>query len=145
MYRNDSILIVENSDEDYYAAARILAKFGPFPLKRCCRGTEVMEYLTDQQSTGQPSLIFLDLNLHGTRDGRSVLADLKADPRFRQIPVVIMTTSKNPSDVRHCFDHGAAGYLVKPVNLDKFVDSIECVVKYWFEIMTLPAKVEGAI
>jgi len=145
MYRNDPILIVEDSDEDYYAAARVLAKFGAFPLKRCCRGAEVMEQLTDKNGTGQPSLILLDLNLRGTKDGRSVLADLKADPRFRTIPVVIMTTSANPSDVRHCFDHGAAGYLVKPVNLDKFVDSIECVVKYWFEIMTLPAKVGGAI
>lgn len=140
MYRNDPILIIEDNDEDYYAAKRVLAKFGDFPIRRCCGGAEVIGALDEESSQRPPSLIFLDLNLRGKRDGRSVLTDLKADTRFRRIPVVIMTTSSNPSDVRHCFDYGAAGYLVKPVNLDKFVESIQCVLKYWFEIMTLPAK-----
>jgi len=138
------LLIVEDNDEDYYTVARVLGKFGSFPLRRCSKGTEVMERLTDKETAIQPSLIFLDLDLPGKKDGRSVLAQLKADARFRRIPVVIITTSASPSDVRNCFDHGAAGYMVKPVNLDKFVESIEGVVKYWFEIMTLPAKVEGA-
>jgi CheY-like chemotaxis protein len=144
MSRNDAILIVEDSDDDYYATARILGKCGRFSLKRCSQGTEVLEHLS-QDSSNRPSLILLDLNLPGKRDGRSVLTELKADARFRRIPVVIMTTSANPTDVRHCFDHGAAGYMVKPVNLDKFVESIEGMVKYWFEIMTLPAKVKGSI
>mgnify|MGYP001301578201 CR=1 FL=1 len=144
MHRNDPILIVEDNDEDYYATARVLAKFGSFPVSRCSRGAEVIDNLNADKSHRPPSLIFLDLNLIGKRDGRTVLTDLKADPRYRRIPVVVMTTSSNPSDVRHCFDHGAAGYMVKPVNLDKFVESIEGIIKYWFEIMTLPAKVEGA-
>jgi CheY-like chemotaxis protein len=53
-----------------------------------------------------------------------------------------MTTSAHPSDVHHCFEYGAAGYMLKPVNLDKYVNSVESILKYWFEIMTLPAKVE---
>jgi CheY-like chemotaxis protein len=81
MYRNSPILIVEDSDDDYYTAARVIGKFGAFPLRRCSRGNEVLEQLAEKDSTHKPMLIFLDLNLPGTRDGRTVLIDLKADAR----------------------------------------------------------------
>jgi CheY-like chemotaxis protein len=142
MNQNEPILIVEDSDEDFYATARVLGRFGSFPLQRCTQGTEVRPHLEKNSSTSAPRLILLDLNLPGKRDGRAVLADLKSDIHYRHIPVVIMTTSSNPRDVRECFDHGAAGYMVKPVNLDRFVESIEALVKYWFDVMTLPPRWE---
>jgi len=144
MFRSHPILIVEDSDDDYYATTRVLAKFGAFPVSRCIQATEVMQHLRQNKSPDRPSLIFLDLNLSGKGDGRSVLVELKADQQFRSIPVVIMTTSKNPLDISHCFNNGAAGYMVKHVNLDKFVESIEMVLKYWFQVMTLPSKAESA-
>jgi len=143
-----TILIVEDSDEDFYATERILKKFTVGLVERCSNATEVMPRLEERNTIGagvtsaEPSLILLDLNLPGKRDGRSILTDLKNDNRYRCIPVVIMTTSSNPSDVHHCFNHGAAGYIVKPVNFDKFVQSVECLVRYWFETVTLPSKVE---
>jgi len=143
MPHNHPILIVEDSDEDYYATERTLRKYVAFPLDRCSKGSDVMEYMTReamQHGAKPPSLILLDLNLPGKRDGRYVLAELKRDPRYRGIPVIVMTTSSNPDDVRKCFDLGAAGYIVKPVNLDRFVETIECLVQYWYETITLPMK-----
>jgi CheY-like chemotaxis protein len=148
VYRRCPILIVEDSDEDFYATARVLGKFVASPVERCSTGTDVLPHLarkTAQKATKvtpDPCLILLDLNLPGKRDGRSVLVDLKSDKRYRRIPVVIMTTSSNPTDVHQCFDRGAAGYIVKPVNLDKFVDSIECMVNYWFKTVKLPVQLE---
>lgn len=145
------ILVVEDSDEDFYTTTRVLRKFVAAPVERCSTGMEVMPRLKregDQRSTNQPSdpcLILLDLNLPGKCDGRSVLVDLKHDRRYRRIPVVIMTTSANPSDLHHCFDHGAAGYIVKPVNFDKFAESIECMVNYWFKAVKLPVTVNGEL
>jgi CheY-like chemotaxis protein len=147
MWRTEHpILVVEDSDEDFATTSRILKKFGSFVISRCAKGTEVMEKLSRQQpdrSAQIPQLILLDLNLPGKKGGGSVLVDLKANASHRRIPVVVMTTSENPHDVRHCFDHGAAGYMVKPVDLDKFTERIETLVKYWFEVTTLPAKVEA--
>lgn len=147
MYRKFPILVVEDSDEDFYTTARVLRKFVASPVERCSAGTDVLPHLARKAAeatrvTPDPCLILLDLNMPGKRDGRSVLVDLKNDKRYRRIPVVIMTTSSHPSDVHHCFDHGAAGYIVKPVNLDKFVESIECLVNYWFKTVRLPVKLE---
>jgi CheY-like chemotaxis protein len=137
-----SILVVEDSDEDYYTTERTLGKFGSFPLQRCLTAAEILEYLQKQAESGlaetSASLILLDLNLPGKKDGRSVLMELKQDERFRSIPVVIMTTSSNPRDVSYCYKHGASGYLVKPVDLDRFTESIQAMVKYWFETNLLP-------
>lgn len=149
MHHKYPILVVEDSDEDFYATTRVLRKFVAAPVERCSTGTEVIPRLKRDgkrpDHLSDPSLILLDLNLPGKCDGRSVLVELKSDPRCRRIPVVIMTTSSNPSDLQHCFEYGAAGYIVKPVNLDKFVESIECLVKYWFQTVTLPVKLEGEI
>jgi CheY-like chemotaxis protein len=146
MYRKYPILVVEDSDEDFYTTARVLQKIGSFPVRRCANGSDVLLQLyqpTQTEQTGRvspPSLILLDLNLPGKRDGRDVLVDLKSDNRFSHIPVVILTTSENPKDVRQCFENGAAGYMVKPVDLTKFIESMESMVKYWFEAVTLPSE-----
>lgn len=151
MYRRFPILVVEDSDEDFYTASRILRKFVASPVHRCSAGAEVVPHLarnTDSNAGNfvpPPCLILLDLNLPGKSDGRSVLMELKKDHRYRRIPVVIMTTSASPSDVNHCFDHGAAGYIVKPVNLDKFIESIECMVDYWFKTVKLPVTLEDGL
>ncbi len=140
------ILIVEDSDEDFYATSRVLRKFGSFPLERCTVGSEVLPHLQKDATVPQKiplSLILLDLNLPGKRDGRQVLGDLKADHRYRSIPVVIMTTSSNPRDISRCYDQGASGYMVKPVDLERFTECIENLVKYWFDAVSLPENNEA--
>ncbi len=105
-------------------------------------GEEAMALLRakDQNTAGsRPDLILLDLNLP-KRDGREVLADIKADPQLRRIPVVVLTTSRAEQDVLKCYDLHANAYIVKPVDLDQFMDVVTAVEKFWLTIVTLPPE-----
>ncbi len=85
----------------------------------------------------RPDLILLDLNLP-KKDGREVLAEIKADPGLRQIPVVILTTSKAEEDVLKTYDLHANCYITKPVDLEKFIEVISAIEDFWLSIVKLP-------
>ncbi|MBA3912537.1 MAG: response regulator [Acidobacteriales bacterium] len=144
MKESRPILIVEDSDDDYYTTRRVLSALGSFHLDRCSKGTEVLDFLQTSQSPHEertgPSLLILDLNLPGKKDGRVVLTELKSDLRSRTIPVVVMTTSSSPRDVSECYQRGASGYVVKPLDLDEFAACLKSLVVYWFETVLLPDK-----
>jgi CheY-like chemotaxis protein len=138
---NAPVLIVEDSAEDYEATVRALRKVNPqLSLVRCVDGDDALDWLYGRGPYGDrqlPLLILLDLNLPGT-DGREVLATLKADLQLALIPVVILTTSSNPRDVTDCYRSGANSYIIKPVNLNLFYETIACLVRFWLEISVLP-------
>lgn len=105
-------------------------------------GEELMEYLRRQgkfaeAETPRPGLILLDLNMP-RKDGRTVLKEIKSDPEFRQIPVVVLTTSQADEDIFKSYDLGVNSYIVKPVTFDALVDILQTLEKYWFEIVELP-------
>src|ERR687891_42517 len=106
-------------------------------------GEELMNYLyqrdkySDPVAAPRPGLILLDLNMP-RKDGREALQELKADPRFRGIRVVIMTTSKAEEDVVRSYDLSAASYITKPVTFERLVDVVKTLGKYWLEIVELP-------
>ena|SRR5215470_1162952 len=85
----------------------------------------------------RPDLILLDLNLP-RKDGREVLAEVKADPALRTIPVVILTTSKAERDVMRSYELQANCYITKPVDLDQFMTVIKTIEDFWLTIVTLP-------
>ena len=87
--------------------------------------------------TPRPGLILLDLNMP-KKDGRTTLQELKSDPELRQIPVVILTTSKADEDIFKSYDLGVNSYIVKPVTFEALVDVLQTLEKYWFEIVELP-------
>jgi two-component system response regulator len=111
-------------------------------------GVELMDYLfrrdkyADPESSPRPGLILLDLNMP-KMDGREALREIKADPRLKNIRVVIMTTSKAEEDILRTYDLGAASYVAKPVTFTGLVDVIKTLGKYWLEIVELPADQEG--
>jgi CheY-like chemotaxis protein len=82
-------------------------------------------------------VILLDLNLPGT-DGPEVLRVIKGDEFLRRIPVIVLTTSSAPADIQQCYDCGANSYIVKPVELENFVDAVARLRDYWFKIVVLP-------
>ena len=84
-----------------------------------------------------PSILLLDLNMP-RKDGREALQEIKQDPRFRGIRVVIMTTSKAEEDVVRSYDLSAASYITKPVTFERLVDVVKTLGKYWLEIVELP-------
>ncbi|VTT97799.1 response regulator receiver protein : Chemotaxis protein CheY OS=Cystobacter violaceus Cb vi76 GN=Q664_36730 PE=4 SV=1: Response_reg [Gemmataceae bacterium] len=106
-------------------------------------GEELMDYLNrrgryaDPAPAPRPGIILLDLNMP-RKDGREALQELKSDPRFRAIRVVIMTTSKAEEDVVRSYDLSAASYITKPVTFDRLVEVVRALGKYWLEIVELP-------
>jgi len=106
-------------------------------------GEELLDYLhrrgkyVDPASSPRPSIILLDLNMP-KKDGREALREIKADPQFRPIRVIIMTTSKAEEDILRAYDLSAASYITKPVTFDGLIDVIKTLGKYWLEIVELP-------
>lgn len=84
-----------------------------------------------------PDIILLDLNLP-KKDGREVLSDLKADPRLRCIPVVVLTTSEAEQDILRSYELHANCYITKPVDLEKFIAIVRGIEDFWLAIVTLP-------
>ena len=85
-----------------------------------------------------PGIILLDLNMP-RMDGREALAEIKADPELRQIPVVVLTTSKAEEDIVRTYDLGVNSFITKPVTFDGLVEVMQTWSRYWFEIVELPA------
>jgi len=136
------ILLIEDNNEDYVVAERILRRVTHRPIMHCMDGESALDYLyqrgvyRDRQCVPRPALILLDLNLPGT-DGREILRQIKKDAHLQTIPVVVHTTSANPYDVVWCYQHGANSYIVKPVDFERLTRALEMLVMYWLEVVTL--------
>jgi len=84
-----------------------------------------------------PGLILLDLNMP-RKDGREALKEIKANPQFRRIPIVVLTTSKAEEDILRSYDLGVNSYVTKPVTFKSLVELIKVLGQYWFEVVELP-------
>ncbi len=105
-------------------------------------GVEALAFLRRQgvyAAAPRPHLIVLDLNLP-KKDGREVLADIKADDKFKRIPVVVLTTSQDEQDVLKSYNIHANCYITKPVDLDQFVRVVRSIEDFWLGIVVLPAS-----
>ena len=106
-------------------------------------GVELLDYLhrrgkyVDPATSPRPGIILLDLNMP-RKDGREALQELKQDPRFRAIRVIILTTSKAEEDILRTYNLSAASYITKPVTFESLVDVVKTLGKYWLEIVELP-------
>ncbi len=85
----------------------------------------------------RPDLILLDLNLP-RKDGREVLAEIKADADLRRIPVVVLTTSRAEEDILRTYDLHANCFITKPVDLDQFITVVASISDFWFSVVRLP-------
>jgi CheY-like chemotaxis protein len=103
-------------------------------------GIEALAFLKRQgkyKDVTRPDLILLDLNLP-KKDGHEVLAEIKANPDLRRIPVVILTTSRAEEDILKTYDLHANCYITKPVDLEKFIEVISAIEDFWLTIVKLP-------
>ena len=103
-------------------------------------GVEALEFLQQQGeyvNAPRPDIILLDLNLP-KKDGREVLSVIKKDARLKQIPVVVLTTSKAEEDVLRSYDLHANCYVTKPVDLEQFIHVVKSIDRFWLTVATLP-------
>jgi CheY-like chemotaxis protein len=103
-------------------------------------GVEAMQFLRREGRFGdapRPDLILLDLNLP-KKDGRAVLAEVKADPALKRIPVVVLTTSQAEEDVLRAYDLHANCYITKPVDMEQFMKVVAQIDEFWVRVVTLP-------
>ena len=142
------ILLVEDNPADAFLTQEAL---GQEPFGNGKQVTVVMdgqEALSFLHREGQyagvrpPDLILLDLNLPKT-DGRTVLAEIKHDPRLKHIPVVVFTSSADPYDVQQSYALHANCYVIKPLDLDNFFQVVRDVVKFWALTASLPSRASG--
>lgn len=129
-------------DQLLVSDALLEAKLGN-PIDFTNNGLELLQYLRREgefshlQGEPLPGLILLDLNMP-IMDGREVLNELKRDPVFKAIPVVILTTSKAEEDIAKTYNMGVNSFIIKPVSFDSLVETIKSMTNYWFHIVSLP-------
>ena len=103
-------------------------------------GLEAMDFLYrtgPYEGAPQPALILLDLNLP-KKDGRETLAEIKSHTRLKQIPVIVLSTSKADDDIRQSYELHANCYIVKPVLFDQFVKVVRGIEEFWLTMVKLP-------
>ncbi len=104
-------------------------------------GVEALAYLRREgqyADSARPDLILLDLNLP-RKDGREVLAEIKADERLMKIPVVVLTTSAAEEDIARAYSRHANCYITKPVELDQFLRVAQSIQSFWLSLVRLPS------
>lgn len=146
---NGVILYIEDNDDDFYATERAFKKSNCHnQLVRCEDGETALQYLFNKsndapEDTKLPSIILLDLNLPGT-NGREVLRQIKSSDELKNIPVIVLTTSDDKRDIEECYNLGSNSYIQKPVDFEKFIDAVQLIKNYWFEVVILPKKGKGS-
>ena len=136
-----SILIAEDDADDRFLLQTAFEEKG-FNEKLLFveNGIEVMEYLNSMKGSSKtqmyPKIILLDLNMP-KKDGREVLKELKQSDKYRRIPIVIFTTTKNENEVKRCYELGANTYIVKPASFEDLLNTIGHIRNYWLETASI--------
>jgi CheY-like chemotaxis protein len=111
-------------------------------LETVSDGEELLDYLHRRngfETATRPNLILLDLNMP-RKSGLEALKEIKAHDDLRQIPVVVLTTSKAEEDIFRAYDFGVNSFIVKPVTFESLVDLVKALGSYWFQIVELPVR-----
>jgi CheY-like chemotaxis protein len=135
-----TILLVEDNPLDLHLTLRALKASGvTYPVEVCRDGVEALDYVHARNSFAQhapvPSLVMLDLKLPKV-NGIEVLRAMRADSRYRHVPVVILSTSDEEPDLRAAYENGANSYVAKVINFDQFTETVRQVSGYWLNVNT---------
>ncbi|HEX4809118.1 MAG TPA: response regulator [Bryobacteraceae bacterium] len=134
------ILLVEDTPSDVRLIREAMKETSLCVQMTVARdGVEAMDYLRSciWGEAPRPDLILLDLNLP-RKNGREVLAEVKSDPLLKQIPVVVMTSSKANEDIAAAYSLNANCYVTKPVELGQYIEVVQAIEDFWFVTAELP-------
>ncbi len=147
--RSVLILVAEDDDDDFMLTKQAFAESRlANDVHRVKDGEELMDYLYRRAAYAAPAaapapaLILLDLNMP-RMDGREALREIKQDAGLRQIPVVVLTTSRAEEDVVRSYQLGVNSFVKKPVSFQGLVEALRVLERYWFEIVELPPSGVG--
>lgn len=142
------ILIVEDSDEDFYIFMRATQNLdslarSPYRFLRFQDGDEVLDYLFRQGeyqnlNAPLPVAMLLDLNLPGT-DGRDIIKQVKQISHLQTLPIIVLTTSNSQRDIQTCYQYGTNCYIIKPMDVPEMYQTIQTLVQHWFQFTALPS------
>ena len=139
-----AVLMAEDDEHDIVATKRAWKKHHiANPLHIVNEGEECLDFLyqrgkySDPQSCPRPDLFLLDLNMPKI-GGRQLLEQIQDNTTIKKINTIILTTSKHEDDIAHCYDLGVKSYINKPVEYDRFMETILALSEYWFQIVVLP-------
>ncbi|MDP9259981.1 MAG: response regulator [Actinomycetota bacterium] len=141
-----TILLADDDEDDLQMTQEALeqSRLGN-DLRFAVDGEDLMDYLlrrgryVDPADSPAPGLILLDLNMP-KKDGREALAEIKATPDLRKIPVIVLTTSRAEEDVFRTYELGVSSFITKPVTFEGLVEAMKVLTEYWFEIVELPGR-----
>jgi CheY-like chemotaxis protein len=132
-----TILLAEDNPDSVLLIQRAFRRANiPHPIQVVPDGESVILYLTgsdryaDRELYPFPSLLLLDLKIP-IKSGHEVLEWLRQQPHLKRLPVVILTSSKEMSDINRAYDLGANSYLIKPVGFDNLLETIKTLHHYW--------------
>lgn len=135
------ILLVEDNEGDMILTMEALEGLKhQHIISRVKDGEQAIHYLKKEGEFEQavlPDLILLDINLPRL-DGKEVLTFIKQSISFKKIPVIILSTSNSERDIEECYQQGANCYVVKPSDLDGYVQVIHAIESFWLNIVNLP-------
>lgn len=141
--KHKTIFLVEDNRADIRLIEEALKHSSvPYEVVTVRNGMDAMAYLRQEGeyvSSPRPDLILLDLNLP-KKDGREVLAEIKADPDLKRIPVVVLTTSSNEDDIFQSYDLHVNCYITKSRNLSQLFKIVKGIEEFWLETVTLPSQ-----
>ena len=144
--RPAEILLVEDNPSDVRLAVEVFKHVkGRNKLTVAKDGFEALAILRREgryAGAARPDIVLLDLNLPN-KDGREVLAEIKADRNLRSIPVIALTTSRTREDVLMAYDLHANCYITKPVDLDQFLAVVKSIENFWLNLARLPQNDEN--
>ncbi len=144
--RPAEILLVEDNPGDIRLTQEALAEGKILNRLSVAKdGVEALAFLRqegDYAGSPMPDLILLDLNMP-RKDGREVLAEIKADDQLKQIPVVILTTSDAEADILKSYKLHVNAYVTKPVDLEQFFAVVKSIEEFWLTIVKLPRNTQS--
>jgi two-component system, chemotaxis family, response regulator Rcp1 len=137
------VLLVEDNEADVRLTREALREAGEnVRLSAVGDGDQALAYLRRQQGFAEaprPDLVLLDLNLP-RKNGLEVLDEMRADEALAVIPVIMLTSSAARQDVEAAYAHGANAFVVKPQDLDSFIDLIDTIRGFWLGVAQLPSR-----
>lgn len=129
-----AILMADDDAEDCMLATEAFAESGAEAAFSCVGdGIELIHYLSERsrsEARKLPDLILLDLNMP-RKDGREALIEIKAEPAFQHIPVVVLTTSKEDKDIAFSMKAGAKSFITKPATFGEWVEIMKSLAELW--------------